>query len=63
MKCYDPRDPEQKSDDSTTWKETQNPALIVAQMAHDCGVARVPDFWDIVREQADMCDHLVRVQQ
>jgi hypothetical protein len=54
VKCFDPRDKTQRLDDPTTWKPTDNPALILAH-----GLTNAEANWDWVVEQADYCDELV----
>lgn len=53
--CYDPRDPSQKIDDSSTWKVTKNAALLnvafIRQYSPDA-----PIDWDAVARLADEDD-------
>ncbi|WEX10291.1 hypothetical protein [Chelativorans sp. AA-79] len=57
QKAYDPRDREQKLHDRSTWKETENLALIKASKKawwrpdYWKGVAMLADLWD--EEQRD----------
>jgi len=57
MKCYDPRDSEQKKDDPSTWKETSNPALI---LAHEIDMIpksyRGEAYWQSVVMAANACE-------
>lgn len=61
VRAYDPRDPEQVLADPSTWKETENRALITASKKpergedHWRGVAMLAEMWDIgIREDATM---------
>lgn len=55
--CFDPRDPEQSVGDPSTWKPTDNIALIAAHWQPI--PARPPGFWDRVKVNADYCDEMV----
>jgi hypothetical protein len=63
MKCYDPRDPKQDVDKPATWKETDNPALIMAVEIADDLAARGAQidagFWSRVEMLANYCDERV----
>jgi len=57
--AYDPRDPEQKLHDRSTWKETENEALIKASKKawwrpnYWVGIAMLADMWDEEHQGAD----------
>lgn len=60
-KVYDPRDPGQSRDDSTTWRWSDTASLIIADYMRWRGGARVdPDRidWDSVAESADRDEQL-----
>jgi hypothetical protein len=53
---YDPRDPAQDPREPETWKPTDNPALIQANLFYGALVGRGDQRWDKVAELADWCD-------
>ncbi|MCB1533581.1 MAG: hypothetical protein KDJ44_02375 [Rhodoblastus sp.] len=57
-KLFDPRDPDQREDDPSTWKPSNNPALILRDIGRLMGgVADGFDEW--VKRQADYCEQMV----
>lgn len=52
MRVFDPRDQQ--------WKESNNPALMVAQLARDAG-GEVND--EVVSQEADHCDQIVTAEE
>lgn len=62
VKIYDPRDPTQDRDDDSTWKWSNNAALVQADYLRQSYGGRIdPDDidWDRVREAANYDDELV----
>lgn len=59
---YDPRDPEQDIDDRSTWKTSSNLAIVWAWFrTHPFGRGKPMSSvaWDMLTEQADICDQTV----
>jgi hypothetical protein len=54
VKAFDPRDRDQRLGDPTTWKETGNPALIMAQVSGGEAMN-----WDAVSQLANMCEQKI----
>lgn len=59
-KSFDPRDPQQLEGDPETWKETDNPALVVASIPLLlCGHTMTEAERAKLIELADFCDEQV----
>ena len=55
-RAFDPRDPEQRLDDQSSWKETSNPVLISVTMALDLAADTNLVEWHKVAEVATMIE-------
>lgn len=53
--CYDPRDLAQSASAPDTWRETSNPALIMAHLLPEWMKA-MDGFWQNTARNADYCD-------
>lgn len=58
-KVYDPRDPAQDPDDSSTWLFSQNAALCIAYWVTDPDGLNAEVDWDEVADEADVADIVV----
>jgi hypothetical protein len=63
--CFDPRDPSQTEGDISTWRATENPALIRAAerqvIIEQTGASLSKSFWDDVAREADQYETEKRV--
>lgn len=57
--AYDPRDPSQDPNDPSTWKVTDNPALLAVRFIDGQTVGM---DWEVVARSAGYCEELVPIK-
>ncbi len=55
--CYDPRDASQVESDPSTWRASDNVALVLAH--HTPAEVRPSGYWNWIKTLADYCDEVV----